>query len=148
MVDVNVMIKNIIQLHENLINEKKAQIEFQNLPVIKAAVTPLQRVFSNLISNSIKYSRENFPPVIKISIQDNDSHWEFQIQDNGIGIDPRFKEKIFIIFQRLHSRDEYSGTGIGLAITKKIVENHGGKIWVDSKEGVGSTFHFTIQKHF
>jgi len=131
-----------------LIIEKNVVFEYEDLPVIKAASTPLLRVLSNLINNSIKYSRNGIPPIIKLVVKDIGSHCEFIIKDNGIGINDQFKEKIFVIFQRLHSRDEYSGTGIGLAICKKIVENHGGMIWVNSKEGIGSSFHFTIQKHF
>ncbi|HSI70343.1 MAG TPA: PAS domain S-box protein, partial [Gillisia sp.] len=147
-IDLNVMLKNILHLHENAINESGAKVIFKELPVIRAAVTPLQRVLSNLISNAIKYSRNNVPPEIKINIEERSSHWEFTVSDNGIGIDERYFDKIFVLFQRLHSRDEFSGTGIGLAICKKIVENHGGRIWLESIEGKGSTFHFTINKQF
>ncbi len=145
-IDLNVMLQEISQLHKNLILERSATIKYDNLPVINAAVTPLQRVLSNLITNSIKYNQEK--PIIQIRALEKPKHWQIDLKDNGIGIDKQFQEKIFIIFQRLHSREQYSGTGMGLAICKKIIENHGGKIWVTSKEGAGSTFHFTILKQF
>ncbi|HSJ11860.1 MAG TPA: PAS domain S-box protein [Gillisia sp.] len=147
-IDLNILLKDIIKLHENLIKESGTQIEYNDLPVIRAAAIPLQRVLSNLITNSIKYAKNGISPLIGIQVIDKIKKWEIIVSDNGIGIDELFQDKIFIIFQRLHSRDQYSGTGIGLAICKKIVENHGGKIWVVSKEGEGSTFHFTIPKHF
>ena len=99
----------------------------------------------NLLSNSLKYHSEK-TPVIKISVKDEDEQWVFSIQDNGIGIDPKFSEKIFIIFQRLHNKNEFSGTGIGLSICKKIVEKHGGKIWVEPSPGNGCTFYFSMPK--
>ncbi|QED36547.1 PAS domain S-box protein [Antarcticibacterium arcticum] len=147
-IDLNLLVNDIIKLHYNLIQDTKTIIEINDLPIIKAALTPLQRVLSNLITNSIKYSKEEVSPVIKISVIEQAKEWEIIVTDNGIGINELFYDKIFVIFQRLHSRDDYSGTGIGLAICKKIVENHGGKIWVVSQEGVGSSFHFTIPKHF
>ncbi|MFO8146420.1 MAG: ATP-binding protein, partial [Gillisia sp.] len=130
----------------NSIKESNAIINYAKLPTIEAAKTPLQRVFSNLISNALKYHRKDMPPVIDIKVLEHKRFWEIIIADNGIGIRSQFFDKIFIIFQRLHARDEYSGTGIGLAICKKIVENHGGEIWLTSEEDKGSTFHFTIKK--
>ena len=109
----------------------------------------MRQVFQNLISNSLKYniSKAGIVPEITITAKSTKSHWLFSVKDNGIGIDPQYFEKIFIIFQRLHNKDEFSGTGMGLAITKKIIENMGGKIWVESEEGKGSTFYFTIEKN-
>jgi PAS domain S-box-containing protein len=147
-IDLNEMLQNILQLHETSIKESGAKIIFKDLPFIKAAVTPLQRVLSNLINNAIKYSRKEVSPVIEIFVEDKLSAWEFIVKDNGIGINERYYDKIFILFQRLHSREEFSGTGIGLAICKKIIENHGGKIWLESQEEKGSIFHFTINKQF
>jgi light-regulated signal transduction histidine kinase (bacteriophytochrome) len=102
-------------------------------------------LFQNLISNAIKYQSKESPK-IQIRYKEEQDHYLFEVQDNGIGIDPAFHEKIFVIFHRLHSRSEYGGTGIGLAICKKIVERHNGNIWVKSAVGEGSTFFFTLSK--
>jgi light-regulated signal transduction histidine kinase (bacteriophytochrome) len=104
------------------------------------------QIFQNLISNAIKYSKQNIPPVIQIHVEDTKDYWTFSIQDNGIGINNEYFDKIFIIFQRLHTKEEYSGTGMGLAIVKKIIDNMGGRIWVESEPEIGSTFIFTIPK--
>ena len=101
-------------------------------------------LFQNLISNAIKFNKKDTEPLIKISAQKVIGHWKFAIKDNGIGIEDRNKEKIFIIFQRLNPSNEYEGTGIGLAHCQKIVDLHGGKIWVDSQFDKGCTFYFTI----
>jgi signal transduction histidine kinase len=103
------------------------------------------QIFQNLIGNALKY-RSKKTPNIHISIGAKDNHWLFAVKDNGIGIESEFTDKIFDIFRRLHTNDEYEGTGIGLSITKRIVERHGGKIWVESEPGQGSTFYFTIPK--
>lgn len=108
----------------------------------------LKQLFSNLIGNALKYYSKERAPKIRISALEKEKYWEFRISDNGIGIETEFKEKIFVIFQRLHRREEYEGTGIGLAICKKIVDNFGGEIWVDSNLGEGSSFYFTIPKQF
>jgi PAS domain S-box-containing protein len=146
-VDTNNLIQETIQLNKAVIDEKNAIIEWKDLPVITGHETVLQQVFQNLISNSLKYQKEGVRPVIKIEVTDIDTHWQFAVSDNGIGIEPQYSEKIFVVFQRLHNKDEYSGTGIGLAICKKIVENHNGRIWVESSPGSGSTFYFTISKN-
>jgi len=126
-----------------LIAETRAKITYQALPTVKAESTELIQVFQNLIANAIKF-RDRQPPSIHISADKCGGEWLVQVSDNGIGIKPEFQEKIFVIFQRLHSKEEYPGTGVGLAICKKIVERHGGRIWVDSTLGKGATFHFTL----
>jgi PAS domain S-box-containing protein len=125
------------------IQESNAVITLDSLPVVSADPAQLSMVFQNLIGNAIKF-RRNDPPAIHISSEKVDGMWRFAVTDNGIGIDPAFNERIFEIFQRLHTRDKYPGTGIGLAIVKKIIERHGGKIWVASEPGKGSTFYFTL----
>ena len=116
------------------------------MPVIRAERGQMLQLFQNVIGNALKY-RSDRPPMIRISAKEEPDYWRFAISDNGIGIDHSFAEKIFVIFQRLHNKSEYSGTGIGLAICKKIVERHGGRIGVDSEQRTGSTFYFTISKH-
>lgn len=120
-----------------------AVITHDSLPAVHGDATRLGHVFQNLISNSLKF-RGEAPPRIHVSVRRADGQWQFAVRDNGIGIDPRHAERIFQIFQRLHTRSEYPGTGIGLAICKKIVEQHGGRIWVESRPGEGAIFYFTI----
>ena len=125
------------------IKEAGATITRGPLPIVMGDAVQLGQLFQNLISNAIKFRGER-PPVVRINAEREGSAWRFSVQDNGIGIEPEYAERIFVIFQRLHSRAEYPGTGIGLAICKKIVERHGGHIWVESPPGEGTTFHFTI----
>lgn len=131
---------------ENLrfaIDEKHAEVVVGEMPVVVADPVQLTQLFQNLIGNALKFSGDR-PLKIEVSAVRRDGEWEFSVRDNGIGIDPKDKERIFVIFQRLHSRQEYRGTGIGLAICKKIVERHGGRIWVESEPGEGANFCFTI----
>ena len=125
------------------LTEPGAGIFFTDLPVIKANSIQMLQLFQNLVGNAIKY-RSAAPPQVHVAASRNATHWIFSIKDNGLGIDPKFFEKIFVIFQRLHSNSTHSGTGIGLAICKKIVERHGGDIWLESEEGKGTTFFFSI----
>ncbi|MFN1834243.1 sensor histidine kinase [Balneola sp. MJW-20] len=125
------------------IKETKADIYIDPLPTVNGYKTELRLLFQNLISNGMKFSKPGIQPVIKISAK-KDTNWVFSVRDNGIGIADEHKGKIFSIFQRLHKKSEYEGTGIGLAHCKKIVELHKGEMWLDSKPGKGSTFYFTI----
>jgi chemotaxis family two-component system sensor kinase Cph1 len=126
------------------IGETGAEITHDPMPTIVADGTQLMQLFQNLIGNAIKFQQPNVPPQIHIGVQRQEEDWLFWVKDNGIGIDPQFADRIFVIFQRLHTRDEYPGSGMGLAICKKIVECHRGRIWVDSALGQGATFYFTI----
>ncbi|HEY9874052.1 MAG TPA: ATP-binding protein, partial [Candidatus Obscuribacterales bacterium] len=125
------------------ISESGAVITHDELPTVIADSTQLMQLFQNLIGNAIKF-RANQPPSIHVGASRLEDAWLFSVRDNGIGIDPQFSDRIFVIFQRLHTRDEYLGTGMGLAICKKIVECHRGRIWIESELGQGATFYFTI----
>ncbi|MDO9000851.1 MAG: PAS domain S-box protein [Bacteroidota bacterium] len=133
-------------LRRKVIAEKQVVFETGELPIITSYNTPLVQVVHNLLDNAIKYSKNDENPVVKITCIDRNKFWEFCIEDNGIGIDEKYFTKIFVIFQRLHNRDTYSGTGIGLSIVKKQVESLGGKVWIESKVNVGSKFYFTMPK--
>jgi signal transduction histidine kinase len=126
-----------------VIKDTDAVVTNDSLPSIKVDERQMTQLFQNLISNAIKF-RGQKPPRIHVSARRLDGEWLFSVHDNGIGIDPQYADRIFVIFQRLHNRDEYPGTGIGLAICKKIVERHGGRIWMESELGKGSTFFFTV----
>jgi len=145
-VDIKELLDELLLLYATEVEEKKAVITVGKMPVLHKAKAPLRQVFQNLLGNSLKYQHENSIPRIDISAIEKATHWEFVIRDNGLGIDPKYHEKIFVIFQRLHNRERFPGTGMGLAITKKIIENLGGGIWVESEEGKGSAFHFTLLK--
>ncbi|BAY11802.1 sensor histidine kinase [Calothrix sp. NIES-2098] len=125
------------------IHETGGTITHDPLPTVMADSTQLMQLFQNLIANAIKF-RSNKPPQIHIGAERLEEEWLFSVRDNGIGLDPRFSDRIFVIFQRLHTREEYPGTGMGLAICKKIIECHRGRIWVESQLGEGATFYFTI----
>lgn len=141
------LIEDYQVLRRRLIEEKKATIRLTgNILHVNCFKVPLIQTVHSLLDNALKYSKPDVAPVIEISISESKSNWQVSISDNGIGIDPQFFDKIFIIFQRLFNRDQYEGTGIGLAIAKKNIESWGGKIWIQSEIGEGSTFHFTIEK--
>lgn len=126
--------------------ESGANLSFDELPEVIGLENELRALFQNLIGNSIKFSRQGIVPEIKISSFSDHDFWHFVVEDNGIGIDKNYRDKIFLLFQRLHKKHEYSGDGIGLAYCSKIVDLHGGIIWVESTVGQGSTFHFTLLK--
>lgn len=146
-IDTTNLLKEVVNVFLAHIEETKATITVDQLPVIKANKTQLFQLFQNLIGNALKYHGEA-PPVIHISGKEEENQFAFSVRDNGIGIKPIFFEKVFVLFQRLHHKNEYSGTGIGLAICKKIIERHNGRIWVESEPGKGSCFYFTISKSF
>jgi PAS domain S-box-containing protein len=145
LVDAHAVLGEAIKNLAMNINEIKAIITNDGLPTVRADAFQMGQLFQNLISNSLKFRGEERPH-IHISSRDEGKKWLFSIKDNGIGIDPQYADKIFVIFQRLHTREEYPGSGIGLAICKKIVERHGGRIWFESELGKGTTFYFTIPK--
>lgn len=126
------------------ITETQASVTYDPMPQLVADGTQLMQLFQNLIGNAVKFRQPDRPPQIHISVERLEETWKFGIHDNGIGIDPQFSNRIFVIFQRLHTRDEYPGSGMGLAICKKIVECHRGQIWVESELGQGATFYFTL----
>jgi len=125
------------------IDESNAEITADDLPCVDGDVSQLRQVLQNLLSNAIEYSGDE-PPQVDISATRDDERWLISVQDTGIGIDPDEQERIFEVFQRLHTYEEHSGTGIGLALSQRVVERHGGEIWVDSEPGEGSTFSFTL----
>lgn len=145
-VDCNKVLNNVIAEMGLTIKETNARIIPSLLPVVQGNEMELKQLFQNLLSNAIKFKRKDTSPEIKITVEEKGGEYIFAFEDNGIGIDTQFKEKIFIIFQRLHSNTDYPGTGIGLATCKKIVNQHHGKIWVESEPNKGSTFYFTIPK--
>lgn len=132
-----------LQQLESAVAETGAKIVHGELPLVLANRGQLVQLFQNLLGNALKYRGEAVPQ-IEVSATASGSMWDFAVRDNGIGIEPQYFQRVFSIFQRLHTRDEYPGTGIGLAICKKIVERAGGKIWIESEAGIGSTFHFTL----
>jgi PAS domain S-box-containing protein len=144
-VDCNAVVQNVMKVYEQKINDNHATITVSPLPDIKANKSQVEQLFQNLIGNALKY-RGKEAPYITIGCDEGGAVWTFWVKDNGIGIDKKFFEKIFVIFQRLHGKNEYGGTGIGLAICKKIVERHSGKIWIESEPGKGSCFYFTFPK--
>lgn len=143
-VNIRLIIDEILDLYKKQIEEKKAIIVIGNMPNIITFKAPIRQVLQNLISNALKYQQDSIIPEINIQCERDYDFWKFSVKDNGIGIEEEYHDKIFEIFQRLHNKEEFSGTGIGLAIVKKIIEGMSGKIYLTSQKGVGSTFYFTI----
>jgi signal transduction histidine kinase len=141
----NTVFEQVLHNLRYLIDTEGAVITFDELPVVQANDGRLAQVFSNLITNAIKY-HGNRKPEINVTATDNGTEWIFKVKDNGIGIDMNYAGEIFILFKRLHSSEEYDGSGIGLAVCKTVIERFGGQIWVESEPGNGSTFFFTIPK--
>lgn len=147
LVDCNKIVEDVKDDLQVLIRESNAEIIVHELPVMNAYPTEMKQLFQNLVTNAIKFRKTGIVPEIEIGVWGAADEQLFFVKDNGIGISPEFKDKIFVIFQRLHTRSEYEGTGIGLAYCRKIVELHNGKIWVESEEGKGSTFYFSIPEN-
>ena len=146
-IDFNKIIEGTLSDLETRINESQGTINVDTLPGIEADPFQMHQLFQNLVSNALKYRKEDVDPVINISAQsDGNSHVIIKIEDNGIGFDEKYKDKIFHLFQRLHGKNEYGGTGMGLAICKKIVEHHNGSITVNSTPGAGTTFQVSLPK--
>jgi signal transduction histidine kinase len=137
------ILRKVIDDFSPEIERSNAVITFDDLPVVMADPDQLGRLFQNLVGNALKFRGEE-PPHIQVAARREERNWVFSVRDDGIGIDPKYKDRIFVIFQRLHTMETYPGTGIGLSICKKIVERHGGRIWVESEPEKGSTFCFTI----
>jgi PAS domain S-box-containing protein len=142
-VDCELILSQTLAALGPAIQESAGKVTHDRLPTVNGDDVQLGQLFQNLIGNALKY-RNSVPPIVHIGCRRRQDDWLFSIRDNGIGIDPRFAEKIFVIFQRLHTREQYPGTGIGLAVCKRIIERHGGRIWVESELGQGSTFYFTL----
>jgi signal transduction histidine kinase len=145
-IDCSDILEIVIASSNENINKNRAKLIIGDMPSIYANKQQMILVFQNLINNAIKFHRE-IPPEITISVKELESCWQFSVSDNGIGIEKKYEDRIFIIFQRLNSREIYEGTGIGLTICKKIIEQHEGKIWFESELNKGSTFYFTIKKN-
>lgn len=145
-VDCNTLVQEIMQDLSYMVNNTQTKIHIDPLPVIFSKPTQLRIVFQNIIQNAMKFKKRNTAPEISISVINTGEYWKFKISDNGIGFNQSYSEKIFSLFQRLHNKNDYEGSGIGLAYCKKIIDLLGGEIWVESKETIGSTFYFTLKK--
>jgi PAS domain S-box-containing protein len=145
-VDCNEIMKTVNSFYSLALKEANAKLDIKPLPVIKGVKPQILQLFQNLVGNALKYN-DGRPPEIEVGYTEDPTAYQFYVKDNGIGIDPKYFDKIFIVFQRLHNKSEYSGTGIGLSICKKIISQHGGRIWVESEQRQGTTFYFTIPKH-
>jgi PAS domain S-box-containing protein len=144
-VDCHALLTQVVQTLSLAIREQQAVVDCDPLPTVLGDPTQLSQLFQNLVANALKFRRDEPPRVhVSATLADDRKFWQFAVSDNGIGIDPAFYERIFVIFQRLHGRGKYPGSGIGLSICQKIVELHGGRIWVDSVKDRGTVFHFTL----
>ena len=143
--DITHLLEDVQKNLHSMIVRNNAIVTKSNMPIVNADKSQLIQLFQNLIHNAIKFRREE-NPIIHISVKENNEEWIFSIKDNGIGIDQKDFNKLFKTFSRLHNRDKYPGTGIGLVMCKKIIDCHKGRIWLESKIGEGTTFYFTIPK--
>lgn len=148
-VDIHLLFENLIGSMKSTIEKKNAVVRLENIPEnIMADTTKIKQVFQNILTNALKFSQPHINPNVIISCIEQPTHWQFSIKDNGIGIAPKYQEKIFGMFKRLHNSDKFEGTGIGLALVKKIIEQHQGKIWLKSEINQGTNFFFTIPKNY
>jgi light-regulated signal transduction histidine kinase (bacteriophytochrome) len=145
-VDVEELFNSLKLLYVSKIETLKADVQLVNPIKVLTWKSPLEQVLMNLLDNALKYAKPDVSPKIELRMEEQDNQWLFHFTDNGIGIPPQYFDRIFIIFQRLHTKEEYEGSGMGLAITKKIIENIGGRIWVESEPEVGTSFHFSLPK--
>jgi signal transduction histidine kinase len=145
-VDIERLFDDLKLLYINKIEASKAEINLINPIKLLTWKSPLEQVLMNLLDNALKYAKPDFAPKIELLIEEQENQWLFHFTDHGIGIDPQYFNRIFVIFQRLHTKEEYEGSGMGLAITKKIIENMGGQIWVESEPKAWTTFHFSLPK--
>lgn len=145
-VDLNKITTEILLDFELIIKDNNATVKVAELPMIKGLEIELKQLFQNLISNGLKFKKADTAPLIEVTVEDQDDYWLFSVRDNGIGMEQKFFDRVFVIFQRLHNRNDYEGTGIGLSVCKKIVDMHKGEIWIESEVDQGSTFYFTILK--
>jgi light-regulated signal transduction histidine kinase (bacteriophytochrome) len=144
-VDLNEALMDAMANLQAAIDESAAVVTYGDLPAVNADRTQMVQLLQNLIGNSIKFRKRDEPPRVHVSAERADSDWIITVEDNGIGIDPQYFSRLFVLFQRLHGVHEYPGTGIGLALCQRIVARHGGRIWVKSAPGDGATFRFTIK---
>lgn len=145
-VELEGVLADVLQDLRGAIAEAQATVTHDPLPRLRADEQGVRHVFVNLLSNALKF-RGAEPPRVHVGARPEGDGWHFWVKDNGIGIDPVHFSRLFLLFQRLHGRAEYGGTGIGLALAKKVVVRHGGRIWIESAPGAGATFHFTLPNH-
>jgi signal transduction histidine kinase len=145
-IDLNKVVSYVRLLYRRKIEELGATITVDLLPIIRSYEYPIETIISNLVDNALEYRHQDRTPEINISASDYGNHWSISVRDNGIGISPEYYAKIFVIFQRLNPRIEHSGTGVGLAIVKKLVDGLGGEITVQSEDGSWTEFTFTVPK--
>lgn len=143
-IDLEVVLQHVLANLQTAIQESEALVTHDPLPTLLADPTQMAQLLQNLIGNALKFRDVDRKPIIHVGLEERDEEWLFSVRDNGIGFDPKYRDRIFLIFQRLHNKSKYPGTGIGLSICKKIIEQHGGKIWVKSKVGQSTTFYFTL----
>lgn len=146
-IDLNRLLGEVLIDLKAAIAQADAEVTVDNLPTVRGVENELRRTFLNLIGNALKFHAKDRKPEIKINAKAKDNIWEFSVSDNGIGIEPKHFEQIFQMFKRLHGQSEYPGTGLGLALAKRIIDTHGGRIWIESEPGKGSIFRFTLPKN-